>query len=151
MAGTGRDMANLSDEEESRKAMYEFDGKGRITASSGPEETVYAVDMSFDELFDQDQAQVGKVTGVVHLETPDGDEIGRYQMFEHRPSTEPSDVHRPAVSEDSENSEYGRLLGKRGVTYEDLTEYAAEDALEELDRVSGELGDMTDSRDIPDF
>lgn len=158
MVGTGRDTAKLSDKEESNRAMNEFDGKGMVRVSSGPTETVYAVDMPFDQILDLEQATVGNVTGPmrlnnpaaeetgiyhsgkvtahVDLTTPDGEHIGRYDALEYRPNTELSVTHGSADSEDS-----GRLLGKRGPEYVDLTKYADEEALKEL-------RDIIDSGDI---
>jgi hypothetical protein len=154
MVGAGRDTAKLSDKEESNRAMNEFDGKGMVRVSSRPTEPVYAVDMPFDELLDPEQATVGDVTGPVRLNnpaaeetgiyhsgevtayvdlnTPDGEHMGRYDALEYRPNTELSVTHGSADSEDS-----GRLLGKRGSDYVDLTKCADEEALKELRDITG--------------
>ena len=132
-----RRMADMSKEEDSKTARYEFDGKGRIrisfdqVVSTGPEsedrelEMVdYAVDMSFEELFDEEKAEVGKVTGIAKLNTPDGERIGEYHAFEYNPTIESSEA-----IEDVD----GALMGRSGANREDLTQYANPQALRDLD------------------
>ena len=132
-----RRMADMSKEEDSKKALDEFDGDSRIRISfdhyvnkgSEPgdkeiELVDYAVDMSFDELFDEQKAEVGKVTGNARLNTSDGERIGKYHTFEYDPTAE---------SGDSIEDVDGALMGRLGANREDLTEYADSQALRDLD------------------
>jgi hypothetical protein len=121
MIEPGMRMADMSKEKDSKTAHYEFGGQGRVRVSFDYDEdglhfVDYAIDMPFDELFDGEKAEVGKVTGNARLNTPDGERIGKYHAFEYDPTVEE-----------------GALMGRLGANREDLTEYANSQALRDLD------------------
>ena len=120
MNNTERSVAQLSDKTGFKHAMSELEGEGRITVFD------YAVDMSFDELFEDSNAEILDVGVGVELNT--GKEDRKY--FEFR--------YEPAAGKSIEN--HGALLGIGRGYIDDLTEYADRDALEDLDQLAEILG-----------
>jgi hypothetical protein len=82
--------------------------------------------VSLEELFDEEQIEIGDKGSTVRLSKLHADEIGRYHWFEYRPCEESGEAN-------------GYLKGVLGGEYEDLTEYADDEALTFLNEVAGSL------------
>lgn len=118
------DLTSISDIEDP-KELLDLDGEGDVRTTYDHRE--YPVDMSFEELFDEEKAKVRKKPGTVELKAAGGERIGQYHRFLYDPTVE---------SDDSIEEVDGALFGELGANSEDLTEYASPEALKYLDKIA---------------
>jgi hypothetical protein len=68
MSDSYREKADMTEDEAIIRARNEFDGDGRVEVGSLKQGARYAVNMSFEELFDQQKAEVEEIFRICSLE-----------------------------------------------------------------------------------
>lgn len=111
----------ISEDEHYKEVMEDFD-EGPSVRIPLDQET-YAVDITLQEVLDEEEAEVGKPTAYFKLYTPDGERAGRYHCLEYDPT----------VDSDADLDIDGALMGRLGKSRKDITRYADPDALRYLD------------------
>lgn len=124
MSDSYRERADMTEDEAIIRARNEFDGKGRVEVGSLAQGARYAVNMSFEELFNQQEAEAEEFSGFVALNKPNGENMGKYHRFNYHTATE--------SHEEIEGIE-GALVGYFMDDKEELTQYADPQSLKILD------------------